>query len=323
MSRNARNEVLVGGLLIVAAGVFVWLAIQIGAMQGLEKTLRVTVRFDDAAGLVPDSAVKVAGVAVGSVESIVVDHDAAVATLELRTSAGLRKDARAEIRSRSLLGEKYLALSPQSRDAALLADGDTIDDVRQSMELDQIIASFGPLVANVNSEDVAAIVKSAAAMTTALETDVPEAVSAAKRLIVRLEELGDLIPGLKADVPAITRDLRELTASVEATMTKADGLIDELRAITADVDAVMHDVPDVVKSAKKITADLEPGIDDLARAMERSDELVTKLDTLAGRLEGLDKAEIRRILREEGVLVRLKPLSQTEKERAPPGFPAP
>ena len=69
MSRNARNEVLVGALLIIAAGVFVWLAIQIGAMQGLEKTIRVTVRFNDAAGLVPDSAVKVAGVAVGAVKT--------------------------------------------------------------------------------------------------------------------------------------------------------------------------------------------------------------------------------------------------------------
>lgn len=321
MSRNARNEVLVGALLIVAAGVFVWLAIQIGAMQGLEKTIRVTVRFNDAAGLVPDSAVKVAGVAVGAVKTIVVDHDQAIATLELRTSATLRRDARAEIRARSLLGEKYLALSPQSQDAALLADGDTISDVRQSMELDQIIASFGPLVAKVDPDDIAAIVGSAAAMVTAMETDVPEAVSAAKRLIVRLEDLGEVIPGLKSDIPALTADLKRLTGSVEATLGKADGLIDELSKIATEVDVALDDVPAVVGSAKKIAEDLEPGMDDLARALESSDELVKKLDVIAGRLEGLDQAAIRRVLREEGVLVRLKPLSQSEKEKRPPGFP--
>jgi len=323
VSRNARNEVLVGGLLIVAAAVFVWLAIQIGAMQGLQQTLRVTVRFDDAAGLVPDSAVKVAGVAVGAVESIVVDHDEAVATLELRASARLRRDIRAEIRSRSLLGEKYLSLSPMSREAPLLEDGDSIVDVRQSMELDQIIASFGPLVEQVRPEDVAAIVESAAAMTTALQADVPDAVSAAKRLIVRLEELGEIIPGLKADVPALTADLRRLTGSVEATVAKADTLIEDLGKVAQEVDGALDDVPAVVASAKKITAHLEPGMDDLGRALEDSDELVAKLDKLAGRLEGLDEAAIRRLLREEGVLVRLKPLSQSEKEKAPPGFPAP
>jgi phospholipid/cholesterol/gamma-HCH transport system substrate-binding protein len=287
-------------------------------MQGLEKTIRVTVRFDDAAGLVPDSAIKVAGVTVGALERIVVDHNQAIATLKLRRSANIRSDVRAEIRARSLLGEKYLALYPQTRDATLLVDGDTIENVRQTMELDQVVASFGPLVADVSPNDVATIVSSLAAIVKAMEDDVPEAVSASKRLILRLEELGDLVPGLKSEVPALTADLRRLAASVEATMKKADALVDQLSKIAAEVDVALDDVPDVVASAKRITTDLEPGMDDLARALERSDELAAKLEVVLGRLEDLDEAALRRLLREEGVLVRLKPLSQSEKEKWPP-----
>ena len=64
MSRrtNRRNEFLVGGLVLVAGVVFTWMSVQVGALKALGDTVTVTATFTDAAGLVPDAAVKVAGV---------------------------------------------------------------------------------------------------------------------------------------------------------------------------------------------------------------------------------------------------------------------
>ena len=180
------------------------------------------------------------------------------------------------------------------------------------MELDQILASFGPLVAKVDPDDLAAILKNVASITQAMEGEVPEAMTAAKRLIQRLEELAEIVPGLQADVPALTRDLRRVTKSVQATIGKADALLDQMSGLSTEADTALDDVPAVVASAK----------DDLARALERSDELVQKLEAVADRLEGFDEETVRHLLREEGVLVRLKPLSQGEKKGPPrPGAP--
>ena len=114
-ARTRSNEMKVGGLLLLALVVFAWLSIQIGAFQGFGETIRVHVTFNNASGLVVDSAVKIAGVEVGRVSSLVVDFDVARAELELQAEAGIRNDVVAQVRSRSLLGEKYVALTPDQR----------------------------------------------------------------------------------------------------------------------------------------------------------------------------------------------------------------
>ena len=47
-------------------------------------------------------------------------------------------------------------------------------------------------------------------------------------------------------------------------------------------------------------------MDDLSRAMAQSDEAITGLMSVMAKLEKLDEATLRRLLREEGVLVRLR-----------------
>jgi len=51
---------------------------------------------------------------------------------------------------------------------------------------------------------------------------------------------------------------------------------------------------------------IEPGADDLGRALESSDEAIARLNRLLARLEAIDQATIHRLLRQEGILVRLK-----------------
>ena len=123
MSRTRTREIGVGALLVASLGLLAWMSIQVGALQGMGPAVAVSATLDDAAGLTEGAEVKVAGVAVGVVTRLTVDHDVAVVDFEVRESAGLRRDAIVQVRARSLLGEKYLDVSPQGRDAALLRDG--------------------------------------------------------------------------------------------------------------------------------------------------------------------------------------------------------
>jgi phospholipid/cholesterol/gamma-HCH transport system substrate-binding protein len=316
--RTRTNEIRVGVLLLVAAGVFGWLAIQIGALRSLGETVTVTVQFPDAAGLVRDSAVKVSGVEVGGVKALEVDFDQAIATLVLRSDAGLRSDLRAEVRARSLLGEKYVALVPQSQDAPLLQDGDVITNVRPAVELDQVIASFAPLLEEVNPKDIASLVESLATIAASVSGSSDDLTADVAELLAALKEAAKLAPALTEDVPPLLKDARRAVRKINGSLNKVDEAMDEFTPLadraelTLDrIDAAAGSVPPAVDEARTIMKKVQPGVDDLTRAMESSDEAVARLNTVLANFEDFDEDALRRLLRQEGVLVRLKPEKPT------------
>jgi phospholipid/cholesterol/gamma-HCH transport system substrate-binding protein len=76
------------------------------------RTYHVTAVFDDVLDLVPQSAVRVNDVAVGSVERIRLTGYQARVTMRLERTVVLPANAVADIRQTSLLGEKYVSLGP-------------------------------------------------------------------------------------------------------------------------------------------------------------------------------------------------------------------
>ncbi len=84
MSRSRRNELGVGLLLLSALALLAWMSLNVGAFQGLGETIVIEAELEDAAGLSEGAEVKVAGVAVGVVESLVVKHDKAHITLRVQ-----------------------------------------------------------------------------------------------------------------------------------------------------------------------------------------------------------------------------------------------
>lgn len=312
--RTRTHEIRVGILLLVAAAVFGWLAIQIGAFRSLGETVTVTVELPDAAGLVKDSAVKVSGVEVGGVQDLRVDFDTAVATLVLRADAQIRQDVRAEVRARSLLGEKFVALVPQSPDAPLLADGGTITHVRPSVEIDQVIAAIGPLLQEVDAKDIASLVESLSSIAASLANSSDDLAGDVGELLDALKEAAKLAPALTEDVPPLLKDARRAVRRLDGTLVKVEGALDEVTPLadragtTLDhIDAAAKSVPPAADEARTLMKKVQPGVDDLTRALESSDEAVERLNTVLKNFEGFDEEALRRLLRQEGVLVRLKP----------------
>tara|TARA_B100000029_G_scaffold439408_2_gene455943 strand:- start:359 stop:1240 length:882 start_codon:yes stop_codon:yes gene_type:complete len=289
----------VGLLLLGALAVFTWLSLQVGALRSFGNTFRVVAEFDDAAGLVEDAAVKIAGVPVGAVESLQLDFDRARVVLLLNHDAGVRSDVRAEIRARSLLGEKYIALRPQSQEAPLLADGDVISNTVSGLDVDKIMTRFGPLLDQVNPEDVARIVKNLGEVTEALGEDAPKVFEGLNGLITRLNIAAEAAPELKEEVPLLVTDLRRLSWKLEKSLSRAERTLNSL-------DAAAIVVPDTAQKLNAALDQVQPSMDDLGRALAQSDEAIAGLLSAMAKLEKLDEATLRRLLREEGVLVRLR-----------------
>jgi phospholipid/cholesterol/gamma-HCH transport system substrate-binding protein len=145
----ARLAVIVG-FTLSCFGILLFLWITFGGPTPLRaKTYEVKVPFDEATALVSQSDVRISGVSVGKVGNVALSTDGkhALATLNIDdTYAPLPVDTRATLRTKTLLGETYVELTPGDRDAAKIPDGGDLPyaQVAPSVQLDEILRAFDP-----------------------------------------------------------------------------------------------------------------------------------------------------------------------------------
>lgn len=276
MERKLLNDVALGAFILAALGVLAYMSIAVGGLK-IGKAIMVQAKFDNAAGLVKDSAIMIAGVHVGSVDGLTVAHNMALVKLRLSTDAHVRKDVHASIRMKSLLGEKYVELLPQSETAPLLADGDVITVTDVPVEIDTVMKRIGPALEDVDPKDVGIIVH-----------------AVARTLDGRGEKLGDTLDKTAAAI-----------ATLDRVLTRNE---DTLSRMLTNLDRATTHAPELVARLDRMSADLEPGTRELgARGpvlLKRFDRLSQQLapttDQLAARGPGL-------VTKMEGTLDALSP----------------
>ncbi|MDQ6641637.1 MAG: MCE family protein [Actinomycetota bacterium] len=120
-----------------------------GASVG-NNPITVHVEFRDVLDLVPQSTVKVNDVTVGKVKAIDLKGYTADVTLLLPNNLNLPDNARAEIRQTSLLGEKFVSLSPPVSGASSgrLSNGDVIPLARtnRNPEVEEVLGALSLLL---------------------------------------------------------------------------------------------------------------------------------------------------------------------------------
>ena len=128
MGRHGVAETLTGAFVLVVALAFLAYAVlHSGRTAGSGYTLRA--QFDNIAGLSVGGDVRIAGVKVGSVTSEHIDPKtfSAVVAMTVQNDIQLPKDISASIISESLLGGKYISLSPGGDETNLQARSDHHD----------------------------------------------------------------------------------------------------------------------------------------------------------------------------------------------------
>src|SRR3954471_477203 len=124
---------------------FLWLAFG-GAIPLSPKGYRFQTSFGEATQLAKEADVRISGVSVGKVKTIVTEPDGrSDVTIELENRyAPLPKDAKAVLRQKSLLGETYVELSPGHKNVGTIAENGTLpgSHVSPTVELDEIFRAF-------------------------------------------------------------------------------------------------------------------------------------------------------------------------------------
>ena len=259
-----------------------------GAPSG--PSYRVTAEFADVLDLVKQAAVKVDDVTVGSVEDVSLDGWTAKVRLRISRDVKLPANATAAVRQTSLLGEKFVAVSAPTTEAArgTLADGATIPLVRtkRGAEVEEVLAAFGLLLnggglaqlKTINQELGTALdgreteAKDALRQLDAFvggldeqKADLVRAIDALDRLTGRLNQqkavIGDALDALGPGITVLARQREQLTAALDA--------LGELGTVGTRVVKASKD--DTVASLRA----LQPILDKLAEA---GDALPKSLD---------------------------------------------
>jgi phospholipid/cholesterol/gamma-HCH transport system substrate-binding protein len=137
-----RTELIVG--IFVVAGVIClgYLAIRLGKVEILgNQGYIVYADFASVAGLKPGDSVEIAGVKIGRVERISLAEDRARLALRIDDELKLPEDTIASVRSRGLIGDKFVLLSPGASDKPLGPEGQ-IRETESPPDISDLIGKF-------------------------------------------------------------------------------------------------------------------------------------------------------------------------------------
>jgi len=128
-----------------ALALFLWITFG-GPLPLKPEGYRFTVPFDEAAQLAVESDVRISGVPVGKVKAIeLADNGRADATIELDSRyAPIPTDTRTMLRTKTLLGETFVELTPGDDQGPTLEEGGRLPEaqVAESVQLDEIWRTF-------------------------------------------------------------------------------------------------------------------------------------------------------------------------------------
>jgi phospholipid/cholesterol/gamma-HCH transport system substrate-binding protein len=187
----------------------------------------VKARFSDVLDLVPQSGVKVNEVPVGRVENIQLAPDGwtAEVTMLVNGDVELPANALAMLRQSSLLGEKYVELSPPPPDKASgeLSDGALIpiERTNRNTDIEEVLGALSMLLNGGGIEQLQNIAQEMNAALTGNEADI-------RRTLHSVDDLVSTLDESKSDITRAIDGVDRLAGTLNNERDKLAGVIDSL-----------------------------------------------------------------------------------------------
>jgi virulence factor Mce-like protein len=151
MSKKAPSTtqlLVIAGFALSCFGILLFLWVTFGGPTPFKaKPYEIKIPFNEATQLAEQSDVRISGVSIGKVQKIKVapNGEQALATVYIDDKFGpIPRGTRAILRTKTLLGETYVELTPGDSSAPALEDGETLPaaNVAESVQLDEIFRTF-------------------------------------------------------------------------------------------------------------------------------------------------------------------------------------
>jgi phospholipid/cholesterol/gamma-HCH transport system substrate-binding protein len=135
-------ETGVGLFLIAGLVCLAFLSVKLGHIELFgTKQYSVKARFTSITGLKEGAEVEIAGVTVGKVSRIALDSDRAIVEMHIDPAVKIQEDSIASIRTKGIIGDKYIKISPGGTDEIVKPNG-MLTETESSIELEELVSKY-------------------------------------------------------------------------------------------------------------------------------------------------------------------------------------
>jgi len=139
---KTKLELVVGVFVLIGIVCLGYLSIKLVKLEVIGgDRYHIDAEFDTVSGLRPGATIEIAGVEVGKVKTIRLKEDRAVATFAINGGIKLYDDTIASVKTRGIIGEKFVSLSPGGGGEELKPGG-RIRDTESGLDLEELVSQY-------------------------------------------------------------------------------------------------------------------------------------------------------------------------------------
>jgi phospholipid/cholesterol/gamma-HCH transport system substrate-binding protein len=313
MSREAK----VGIFVVLGLVILMFFTFRVSKWGGVAaKGYKLTVDFENAAGLEPKANVKMAGVPVGKVEEIRLEGNRARLILRIDKGIQIPVDSMASIQTQGLLGEKYVEILAGKRSDQMLPPGGRIANTQPPLNLEEIVRKVSLIADDVKrftdslsstfgteegKEALAEILRNVRDASVVLRNVAGANEERLNRILANIDQLSgdlkDISSANKEDVRVIIANLREfsrtlkeetpdLARNLQTMGEQVGGMVAENRENIKEGIASFRQasakLDNTLSSAEKVMAKIERGEGTLGKLVSDNTTVGSLNDTLEG-----------------------------------------
>ncbi len=280
------TEAKVGLLVLGGSVILLWMTFVVGKFEfGAKKGYTITAVFDSVAGLDAKAAVRMAGVKIGSVETIELDDSRARVVIRILPDVKIKRGSRASIKTMGLMGEKFVEITPPEGGAggggadpdppgqgqqAYLQGGEQLQITSSPSDVDKLISQLSGIADDIKQ------------------------VTASLRQVFGTERGTRSMEDILADLRQTTHNIRDFSHTLNSDgselVMRLNELVASLNGVVGEnrenLKVTMENIREASKSAELALA----SIDNAARKIDRGEGTLGKLVSDDSMYNNIDSA---------------------------------
>jgi phospholipid/cholesterol/gamma-HCH transport system substrate-binding protein len=142
MKRRFDVELAVGVFVLIGILALAYLTVKLGKLEVVGGGgYTVYAEFSNAGGVKSGASIEIAGVEIGKVKGVALSNYAAKVELWINEGVVLQDDCIASIKTKGLIGEKYIQLTPGGSEQ-IIADRGVIRQTESAVDIEELVSKY-------------------------------------------------------------------------------------------------------------------------------------------------------------------------------------
>ncbi|MHB8220682.1 MAG: MCE family protein [Acidimicrobiales bacterium] len=230
----------------------------------------VSARFPNAAGVAKGTQVLLAGVPVGTVQSVTIDGNAVDVTMSVDHGVVLPRHTAAAIKVETLLGVVDVALQPLSGWSSPLRTGAFLTDTSVPTEFYQLQNTAGKLLQQTNAQALNSVIESLAAITKGKQQQVAEIIGGLGKLTTTVNARSGQVGQLINSANTLSSALASRDSQLSSVIDNLDVVVTGLASHSTDLASLIDNVEAAATQTNSLVGQEKPQLDQLLTHLHAS-----------------------------------------------------